>query len=116
MTGFVDTHCHLDFELFNPDREAVVERAENAGIIRILNPGIDLDSSRAAISLADQYTQLYAAVGIHPNDALTWNSGSLQELTELAKHSKVIAIGEIGLDYYRDRSPENCKGRYSWSS
>jgi TatD DNase family protein len=106
VTEFVDTHCHLDFNRFDPDREAVVERAEKAGIIRILNPGIDIQSSRAAISLADQFPRVYAAVGVHPNDALTWKSGTLPELTELARHAKVVAIGEIGLDYYRDRSPK----------
>lgn len=107
MTGYVDTHCHLDFELFEPDREVVIERAEKAGIIRILNPGIDIKTSIAAVKLARQYLPVYAAVGVHPNDALTWNEGTLQQLSELAKQPKVVAIGEIGLDYYRDYSPKD---------
>ena len=105
MAALVDTHCHLDFSSFNNDREVVLERAWNAGIIKILNPGIDLNSSRKAVSLAEEYSQVYAAVGVHPNDALTWEIGCLQELEELARHPKVVAIGEIGLDYYRDRAP-----------
>ena len=105
MTGLVDTHCHLDFNSFDNDREAVLERAEQSGIVRILNPGIDTLSSRAAVALAEKHTIVYAAVGIHPNDALSWNSASLRELEELTGHPKVVAIGEIGLDYYRDRAP-----------
>ncbi len=107
MIGLIDTHCHLDFDLFDSDREAVIERAENAGIIRILNPGVDVKSSLAATSLAEKFPGVFAAVGVHPNDALTWNSDTLQQISELAKHPKVVAIGEIGLDYYRDRAPRD---------
>jgi TatD DNase family protein len=107
VTGYVDTHCHLDFDLFDPDRDAIIERAENAGIIRILNPGVDIRSSLAALDLAEKYPGVYAAIGVHPNDALSWKSGTLQELSELAKHPKVVAIGEIGLDYYRDHAPRD---------
>lgn len=111
MNALVDTHCHLDFNAFDNDREAVLERAWNAGIIKILNPGVDLTSSHAAVSLAEKYPQVYAAVGVHPNDALTWDSGCLQELEDLASHPKVVAIGEIGLDYYRDRAPHELQRR-----
>ena len=103
----VDTHCHLNFEAFDDDRQAVLERARQAGVERILNPGIDLPSSRAAVQLAERYPQVYAAVGVHPNEALSWTDETLQELRELAKHPKVVAIGEIGLDYYRDRAPQD---------
>jgi TatD DNase family protein len=71
----------------------------------ILNPGIDLQTSRAAISLAERYAEVYAAVGVHPNDARLWNAASGAALRELASHPKVVAIGEIGLDYYRQRAP-----------
>lgn len=102
-----DTHCHLNFEWFDEDREAVIQRARMAGVDRILNPGIDLESSRTAVALAQQVEEVYAAIGVHPNDALTWNDETADALRELAGQPKVVAIGEIGLDYYRDRAPRN---------
>jgi TatD DNase family protein len=100
-----DTHCHLNFESFDTDRPAVVTRAQAAGVIRILNPGVDLLSSQSAVLLAGAYESVFAAVGVHPNDAHTWSKGSLAEIEELARRPKVVAIGEIGLDYYWDRAP-----------
>ena len=100
-----DTHCHLNFEAFDSDRSEVIARARDVGIKHMLNPGIDLKSSQAAIELADAYPEVFAAVGVHPNDSLTWDDLSLDKLRELAKLPKVVAIGEIGLDYYRDRAP-----------
>jgi TatD DNase family protein len=102
-----DTHCHLDFNRFDKDRAQVIARALEAGVTRVLNPGIDLESCRAAIKLAEENEQVYAAVGVHPNSALTWNDSTLAELEELARHRKVVAVGEIGLDYYRDRAPRD---------
>lgn len=101
----VDTHCHLDFNSFDEDRDQVLTRSWEAGLDKILNPGIDLTSSRAAVKLAESYERVYAAIGVHPNEALSWNGDSLADLRELAENPKVVAIGEIGLDYYRDRSP-----------
>jgi len=95
----------LDFTVFNDDREEVIDRARQIGIERILNPGIDIASSRSAIELAERHKEIFASVGIHPNSALSWNTRSLEELEEMALHTKVVAIGEIGLDYYRDRAP-----------
>lgn len=106
-----DTHCHLDFERFEEDRDQVVDRARDAGITRILNPGIDLVSSQAAIKLADKYAEVYVAVGIHPNSANTFDQSTLPRLREMASHPKVVAIGEIGLDYYRDRAPRELQQR-----
>ena len=100
-----DTHCHLDFDWFERDRDQVIERAREAGLTRLLNPGITVQSSTAAIGLADKYPEVYAAVGVHPNDGLSWENSTLDILCELASHPKVVAIGEIGLDYYRDRTP-----------
>jgi TatD DNase family protein len=106
----VDTHCHLDFNWFDQDREAVILRAREAGLKYILNPGIHLDSSRAAVKLADNHPDIYAACGVHPNDSLSWNSRTRDELRDLAAHPKVKAIGEIGLDYYRNHaSPQHQK-------
>jgi TatD DNase family protein len=111
-TTLADTHCHLDFHVFDEDRGAVLDRAREAGVGRILNPGIDLPSSRNAVHLAQAVPEVYAAVGIHPNEALTWQAGTPADLQELVAQSRageaapvVVAIGEIGLDYYRDRAP-----------
>lgn len=101
----VDTHCHLDFDAFDEDRAAVVENARRVGVQRILNPGVDLASSRAALALSSQYPEVYAAVGVHPNDGLTWGEFSEANLDDLAGQPKVVAIGEIGLDYFRERAP-----------
>lgn len=106
-----DTHCHLYFSNYDKDRHAVLARAWEAGVERILVPGIDLPSSHAAIALAEAYEPVYAAVGVHPNSATTWDAGTLDELTELADHPKVVAIGEIGLDYYRHRAPAGIQKR-----
>lgn len=100
-----DTHCHLNFESFSQDREAVVERASLAGVIRILNPGIDLATSREAVELAEREKEVYAAVGVHPNDAVDLEIDWLEKLKQLARHPKVVAIGEIGLDDYWERTP-----------
>jgi TatD DNase family protein len=103
----VDTHCHLNFDLFDGDRDEVVARARQAGVERIVNPGVDLETSRSAIRLANQYPEVYAAVGVHPNDILDWDEGLLDQIKELAGNPKVVAIGEIGLDYYREKSPHD---------
>jgi TatD DNase family protein len=100
-----DTHCHLDFEHFDADRDAVIQRAREAGIARILNPAIDLPTSRRAVALAERFEMVYAAVGVHPNSAMGWEVDTAAELRDLAAHPKVAAIGEIGLDYYWDDAP-----------
>ena len=95
-----DTHCHLDYDKFDPDREAVISRAEEAGLIRILVPGLEQTSSRAAVQLAEDYHMVYAAVGFHPTDLEHFSDDTFRELKELTKHPKAVAVGEIGLDYY----------------
>ncbi|MCE1255140.1 MAG: TatD family hydrolase [Anaerolineae bacterium] len=104
---FVDTHCHLDYNSLQADIEAVLQRAFEVGVNKIIVPGTDLASSKMAIKLADTYPFIYAAVGIHPNEAQQWQENALTDLRILANHPKVLAIGEIGLDFYRDfASPE----------
>jgi TatD DNase family protein len=105
MMRLIDSHAHLSFPQFDADREAVIRQAREAGLVAIVEIGADLESSRAAMGLAEAHDFIYAAVGIHPHDAKSVNPATLAELRELAHHPKVVAIGEIGLDYYRDLSP-----------
>jgi TatD DNase family protein len=100
----VDTHCHLNFDNFNQDRVSVVEKARKNGITRILNPGVDVATSKTALDCAYSFPEVYAAVGVHPNDAISWTKNSLAHIREMAIEKKVVAIGEIGLDYFRDRA------------
>lgn len=104
-TFWVDTHCHLYMEPFRDDLPEVLSRAQHQGVMGYVVPGIDLETSRAAIELSEHYPSVFAAVGIHPNYATRWENTSLQELRALSSHPKVVAIGEIGLDYYRDYAP-----------
>ena len=104
-TEIVDTHCHLNFDIFDKDRCQVVQRARENGITRILIPGIDIETSKSALKYAWEFPEVYAAVGLHPNQGLSWEKGTISELRKLAIEKKVVAIGEIGLDYYRDRTP-----------
>jgi len=99
---FIDTHAHLNFESFDADRDAVIQRAVEAGVDKIIVPSVDEKSSRLAVDLAECYSQVYAAVGIHPQDAQDYSENRIQTFYDWAKHPKVVAIGEIGIDYYRD--------------
>jgi TatD DNase family protein len=101
----VDTHCHLDFDAFDEDRDEVLARASQAGVVMVLNPAIDVESSQRIVGLAEQHKNLFAAVGVHPSSSRSWQPESAQRLKDLARHPKVRAIGEIGLDYYRDSAP-----------
>lgn len=96
----VDSHCHLDVSQFDEDRAAVIARAQAAGVRLIVNPGIDLQHCQQALALAEQQAAVYAAVGIHPNSSADFSARTVEQLRTLAKHAKVVAIGEIGLDYY----------------
>lgn len=100
---WTDTHCHLDLAQFDADREAVIDRALAAGVTRIICPGIRLETCPAVLALADRHSEVYAAVGVHPNDCGGFSRSDTDALRELAGHPKVVAIGEIGLDYYWDR-------------
>lgn len=98
---FYDTHAHLDYPDFAADLPQLVERAAAAGITKIISIGTDLASSRRAVALAEKFPAVHAAVGWHPNDAIQAPEDFRAELHELARHPKVVAIGETGLDYYR---------------
>jgi len=101
----IDTHAHLDFPQFDADRGAVLTRARAAGLRAILTVGTDVPSSQRAVALAAEHPDVYAAVGCHPHEARTLTAEGLAELRRLATQPRVVAIGEIGLDYYRDHSP-----------
>ncbi len=103
----IDSHCHIDLEQFDEDRAAVLARARAAGVGVIVIPGIDLVQNRQALQLAEQADDLFVAVGVHPNSADGCTGESMAELRTLAAQRKVVAIGEIGLDYYWDKvAPE----------
>jgi TatD DNase family protein len=107
----IDSHCHLDFDVFDNQRDKVVAEAREARVHTIVNIGVDIPSSKRSIELADRYDCIYATVGIHPHDAKKVDGRTIDELRELAQHPRVVAIGEIGLDYYRDMSPRNVQQR-----
>lgn len=96
-----DTHCHLDYNKFDPDREAVIARALESGLVRILVPGLHHRSSKEAVRLAESHPGIYVAAGFHPTDLEEFTEQNFEVIKELAKHPKVVAIGEIGIDYYR---------------
>lgn len=102
---WIDTHCHLNDPVFREDYPAVIERACQSGIGRVIVAGYDLESSREAVRLAGEYEMVYAAVGVHPHDAKTWTPQAAEDLRRLLGEAKVVALGEIGLDYHYDYSP-----------
>ena len=111
-----DTHCHLDLEKFDSDREAVLDRASQAGVVHIMIPGITLESSRRVVKLVSSHPMLHAAIGVHPTEASSWNDQTLNDLKILASSpfgksntasSSPLALGEIGLDYYWNTSPHD---------
>jgi TatD DNase family protein len=105
--ALIDTHCHLDYEAFDSDRSEVLRRAQEAGVEMIVAPGTSTTSSAASAALSAQHAAVYAAVGVHPNDTAAWTPQSIAQLRELAAKPKVVAIGEIGLDYYWDKAPKD---------
>ncbi len=113
---FTDTHCHLDFYSYDADRPEVILRARQAGLAFIVNPGVDLPSAGAVLKLTEDYPgYIYAAVGIHPNYSANCEQDHIARLEELAAAPGVVAIGEIGLDYYRDYSPpEQQRRAFLW--
>lgn len=100
---YFDTHAHYDSSKFSNDRDEVIRSAYQSGVSLIVDPGDTLERSRNTVALANQYDFIYAAVGVHPEEYETWTDDTVAHLRELAGNSKVVAIGEIGLDYYWDK-------------
>jgi TatD DNase family protein len=107
----IDTHAHLDFPEFKADLESVLSRAKEAGVGYIINVGTSLAASKKSVTLANRFDNIYASIGIHPHDAAKVSEQDWQTLESLVKESKVIAIGETGLDYYRNRIPHEDQQR-----
>lgn len=112
---FTDSHAHLQWPSFKNDLNDVINRAAEDGVKRILNVGFDLHGSQKAVELANRYQDLYAAVGIHPHVAKNFDSNILDELRQLSNNKKVVAIGEAGLDYYRNLSPIEDQQKTFWT-
>ncbi len=104
MTLF-DTHAHYDSRQFHSDRDQVLSALPAQGVELVVNPGCDLASSQTAVELAGRYPFVYAAVGVHPEDCGDWEDGHIDRLRALAAQPKVVAVGEIGLDYYWPENP-----------
>ncbi|MFZ5801581.1 MAG: TatD family hydrolase [Candidatus Omnitrophota bacterium] len=105
MTGLIDTHLQLDFPEFDPDRDAVVARAQAAGVSALITIGTDLEGTRRALELTRRYPQVYAAGGIHPHEAGKAVSEDIPEIARILAEKKFVAVGEVGLDFYRDETP-----------
>ena len=101
---YFDTHAHYDSTKFSADRDEVLRAAYESGVSLIVDPGDTLERSENTVALANQYDFVYAAVGVHPEEYETWAEDTVDRLRELAKEPKVVAIGEIGLDYYWDKN------------
>ncbi|MDR1663370.1 MAG: TatD family hydrolase [Clostridiales bacterium] len=106
MTYF-DSHAHYDDERFDNDRATLLAALPSLGVCGVVNAGANLNSSRASVTLAEAFSHVYAAAGVHPHDAETLDEGNFAELEKLFSHEKIVAVGEIGLDFYYDRSPRD---------
>jgi TatD DNase family protein len=107
MLKLFDTHAHINLHHYNEDREEVIERMFAGGVEKIVIPGVDMETITSAIAIAGKYPgKIYAGIGFHPTDAIKWEEDIYQRLKDLAKNPCVVAIGEIGLDYYWDTSPK----------
>ena len=100
---YFDTHCHLDFPDYDSDRDKVIEKSKNEGIEYIINVGVNVESSKKSIEIASRYKFIFVGVGIHPSDVYQCNKKDIFEIEKLSKEKKVVAIGEIGLDFYYNK-------------
>lgn len=107
----VDSHCHLYLDNLKTDLEAVLERSRRAGVERVICVGIDLETSAQCLELAETHSQVFATAGIHPHEAGRAGNGYLARLAEFLDHPRMVAVGEMGLDYYRNYSPREAQKR-----
>lgn len=107
----IDTHCHLDFPEFDPDRDEVIERAREQGVTSIINVGSNILSSRRSLDLSLKYQNVYSVVGIHPHDADSFDKNAEDAILRLAENEKSLGIGEIGLDYFKNYSQKDSQLR-----
>lgn len=103
----IDSHCHLDFKQYRGRQDEIIKNALAAGVHTMVNVGVDLQSSINSVEMAHKYDSIYATVGVHPHDATTYSDEVEEELLRLMEDRKVVAVGEIGLDFFRDFSPRN---------
>jgi len=107
IAQMIDTHCHLNFDRYDEDRDDVIQAAAEAGVTRIIIPAVDLDTSQEALDLTHQHVgKIFSAVGVHPNSTADFDDKTLAQIETLSHQSGVVSIGEIGLDYYWDKSPK----------
>ncbi len=109
---YFDTHTHLDDDRFNEDRAIVIQKMRDAGVSLAVNIGADMESSAKSVKIAREYDFIYAAVGVHPHDVENMTEQDMETLKQLAQDKKVVAIGEIGLDYYYDNSPRELQKKW----
>ncbi|MEM9950647.1 MAG: TatD family hydrolase [Chloroflexota bacterium] len=102
----VDTHCHLNFDSYDDSRDTIIQSASDAGVTKIIIPAVDLQTAQEAIALTKDYDGIYATVGVHPNSTVDFDDGVLASIRQMAETNTIVAIGEIGLDYYWDKSPK----------
>ncbi|UMZ75248.1 TatD family hydrolase [Natranaerofaba carboxydovora] len=107
MTYLIDTHAHLDDNRLSKNVDSLISEAKKKGVNRIINIGISIESSKKTIELAKKYDDIYAAVGIHPHDAKNAPEGYIDSLEKMSQEEKVVAIGEMGLDYFKNISPKD---------
>ncbi|MDD5680102.1 MAG: TatD family hydrolase [Candidatus Omnitrophica bacterium] len=105
----IDTHCHLDFKDFDKDRDDVVKRARAAGVKYIINVGSSIEGSERSLALSKEYDGVFASIGVHPHEAGSVTENTILRMRDMAKDKKVVAIGEVGLDYYRNNSPQDAQ-------
>lgn len=107
MNFIFDSHAHFDNSRFDADRDELLASLPEKGVIRVINAAADMSSAEMSCELADRYDYIYAAVGVHPHSAKDWDESYLSRLRKLAENPKVVAVGEMGLDYHYDYSPRD---------
>ncbi|MDR7869663.1 MAG: TatD family hydrolase [Tissierellaceae bacterium] len=109
---FIDSHSHLDDERFDGDRDILIKSLKDNNVDLVINIGADLETSINSVELADKYDNIYATIGVHPHSASEVTQETLNQFREMAKNKKVVAIGEIGLDFYYDNSPRDLQRKW----